>query len=78
VIRCGVKGAYSAGPGRAKADRRRAGPPPVYPHRLAGHDHSTPGYCFITLCIQDRLSPFDSIADGTVHLSPASKMVQQT
>ncbi len=55
-------------------------PPPSYPQRhhprLPGYDYHTPGSYFVTICTQDRLRLFGSVAGGRMSLSPAGAMVR--
>jgi putative transposase len=55
--------------------------PTSYPQRhhprLAGFDYRTPGYYFITICVQQRLRLFGGIKQGTMHPNPAGVMVQE-
>jgi REP element-mobilizing transposase RayT len=44
-------------------------------HRLSGYDYSTPGFYFVTLCIQDRLPLLGTIAGDQVIYSPAGALV---
>lgn len=44
--------------------------------RLREYDYSQPGTYFITICVQDRLCLFGSIAEGQASLNPAGRMVE--
>jgi REP element-mobilizing transposase RayT len=51
---------------------------PTYPQRrhqrLADYDYKTPGYYFVTTCIQDRLPLLCSVLDGTMRPGPAGEL----
>jgi REP element-mobilizing transposase RayT len=53
---------------------------PTYPQRqhprLAGYDYGTPGYYFVTICIQDRLPLFGSVVDAAMCLSSAGELAR--
>jgi putative transposase len=43
--------------------------------RLPHHDYGTPGAYFVTVCTHERASLFGGVADGTVQLNHAGRMV---
>ena len=44
--------------------------------RLRGYDYSRAGTYFVTICVQDRARLFGEIADGSMHLNDAGRMVR--
>lgn len=42
--------------------------------RLRGYDYATPGYYFLTVCIQDRTHRLGTVIGGVFHPSPAGVM----
>jgi putative transposase len=44
--------------------------------RLREYAYSTPGFYFVTLCVQDRRPLLGRISDGVMLLSPAGEMVK--
>jgi len=45
--------------------------------RLKGYDYSSPGYYFITICVQDRKSLFGEIINGKIQLNEVGQMIQK-
>jgi putative transposase len=45
--------------------------------RLAGHDYSSPGFYFVTVCCHDRQHLFGAIKNGSVLLSSAGEIVAE-
>jgi putative transposase len=45
--------------------------------RLAGHDYSSPGFYFVTVCSHDRGHLFGAVQDGSVLLSRPGEIVAQ-
>ncbi len=45
--------------------------------RLPEYDYAAPGFYFVTLCVHGRLPLLGAIADGTVHLNAAGRMVEE-
>ncbi|HED38745.1 MAG TPA: hypothetical protein ENI76_10965, partial [Ignavibacteria bacterium] len=45
--------------------------------RLKGYDYSSPGFYFITICVQNRQCLFGEIIDEKMILSDAGKMVEK-
>ena len=43
--------------------------------RLAGHDYSSVGFYFVTICIQNRECFLGEIVDGEVFLNDAGQMM---
>jgi REP element-mobilizing transposase RayT len=43
--------------------------------RLKGYDYSQPGYYFVTICVQDRISLFGACSNGVMQLSAAGEMI---
>jgi REP element-mobilizing transposase RayT len=46
-------------------------------HRLSGYDYATPGFYFVTLCIQDRLPLLGTVTTGEMIHSPAGALVHE-
>jgi REP element-mobilizing transposase RayT len=44
--------------------------------RLAGYDYAQQGAYFVTICTQNRVCLFGTIADGIVHPNPAYHMIE--
>jgi putative transposase len=55
---------------------------PSYPSRrhphLSGYGYQTPGFYFVTICVEQRLRLFGSIEQGIMQLTPAGEMVRKT
>ncbi len=44
--------------------------------RLKGWDYSSPGWYFVTICVQDMRSVFGTIVKGNMVLNDVGRMVQ--
>lgn len=45
--------------------------------RLKGWDYSSPGWYFVTICVQDMRSVFGTIIKGNMVLNDVGRMVQE-
>jgi putative transposase len=45
--------------------------------RLRNYDYSLPGAYFVTVCTQDRACLFGNVADDTMRLNDAGRMIEQ-
>jgi len=45
--------------------------------RLRNHDYSLPGAYFLTVCTEDRACLFGNVADDTMRLNDAGRMIEQ-
>lgn len=45
--------------------------------RLKGYDYSSPGFYFITICLQNRAHMFGKVENGIMILNPAGNMVDR-
>ena len=46
--------------------------------RLAGYDYTQSGAYFVTICVEKRACVFGALADGSVELNDAGRIVQST
>ena len=45
--------------------------------RLRNYDYSLPGAYFLTVCTEDRACLFGNVADDTMRLNDAGRMIEQ-
>lgn len=49
----------------------------IEPARMSGWDYASPGYYFVSICVNDRANLFGEIADGAVALNEYGRMMKK-